>query len=120
MKLSQSTVDHQILYGRRGTGKTHAATYLVTEVRKRGDVALNIDLRTVGSPDGILDPASASVTQRASRLLVDLLGQVRDGLEEAVLEDESLFADEKFVIKLDELLTAITNVEVRGDVELSV
>lgn len=50
------SVDHQVLYGRRGTGKTHAATYLATETRKRGDVALNIDLRTVGSPDGVLDP----------------------------------------------------------------
>lgn len=114
------TIDQQILYGRRGTGKTHAATYLVGEVRKRGDVALYVDLRTVGSPDGVLDPASAPVTQRATGLLVDLLGQVRDGLEDAVLDDETLVADDKFVSKLDELLIAITNVEVSGDVELSV
>src|SRR4051812_38583617 len=81
-------VDHQVLYGRRGTGKTHAVSYLVAEVNSRGDVALNIDLRTVGSPDGLLDPTAAPLSQRASRLLVDMLGQVRDGLLEAVLSDE--------------------------------
>ncbi|WP_328442738.1 hypothetical protein [Amycolatopsis sp. NBC_00438] len=112
-------VDHQVLYGRRGTGKTHAVSYLVAEVNSRGDVALNIDLRTVGSPDGLLDPAAAPLSQRASRLLVDMLGQVRDGLLEAVLSDEELVSDGAFVDKLDELLLAITNVEVTGDVELS-
>jgi hypothetical protein len=113
------TVDHQILYGRRGTGKTHAVSYLVAEANAKGDVALNIDLRTVGSPDGLLDPDIAPLSQRATRLLVDVLGQVRDGLFEAVLDNEALFADDTFVNKLDDLLTAITNVEVRGEVELS-
>lgn len=114
------TVDHQVLYGRRGTGKTHAVTYLATEARARGDIALNIDLRTVGSGEGLFDPDSAPVTQRASGLLVDLLGQVRDGFEDAVIEDETLVADERFVAKLDELLVAITHVQVTGEVEVSV
>ncbi|HKT03058.1 MAG TPA: hypothetical protein VJT31_26310 [Rugosimonospora sp.] len=74
-------VDHQILYGRRGTGKTHAVTYLATEARTRGDVAINLDLRTVGSASGILDPESGSAVDRATRLLIDILGQVRDDLE---------------------------------------
>jgi hypothetical protein len=112
-------IDHQVLYGRRGTGKTHAVSYLVAEVKTRGDVALNIDLRTVGSPDGVLDLSSAPLPQRASRLLVDMLGQVRDGLMDAVLEDEDLIQDAAFVDKLDGLLAAITNVQVSGDVELS-
>lgn len=113
------TVDHQILYGRRGTGKTHAVSYLVAEANSRGHVALNIDLRTVGSPDGLLDPETAPLAQRATRLLVDVLGQVRDGLFQAVFDNEDLYADDHFVSKLDYLLAAITNVEVSGDVELS-
>ncbi len=52
------SVDHQVLYGRRGTGKTHAVSYLGSEAQSRGDVALNIDLRTIGSPDGVLNPDS--------------------------------------------------------------
>lgn len=45
---------------------------------------------------------------------------MRDGLVEAVLDQETLVADEKFVEKLDELLAAITNVELDGEVEVSV
>jgi len=115
-----NTVDHQLVYGRRGTGKTHALSYLATEVSARGDVALNLDLRTIGSPDGVLDARSASPADRAARLLVDLLGQLHDALLEAVLNDESLLGDDTFIEKADALLTAITSIRVTGDVELSV
>jgi hypothetical protein len=111
--------DHQILYGRRGTGKTHAFGYLASEATSRGDMALNIDLRTVGSPDGVLNSSSASAIDRASRLLVDLLGQLRDALLEAVLADEALVEDDRFVTRVDDLLAAITNVRIVGDVEVS-
>jgi hypothetical protein len=113
-------VDHQVLYGRRGTGKTHALAYLVSEARSRGDVALYIDLRTVGSPDGVFNAESASLPDRATRLLVDMLGQVRDGLLDAVIEDEELIEDAAFVDRLDGLLAAITNVKLSGEVERSV
>ncbi|WP_100814360.1 type IV secretion system DNA-binding domain-containing protein [Microbacterium lacus] len=39
------SVDHQVLYGRRGTGKTHAFSFLGSEIRTRGDIALYVDLR---------------------------------------------------------------------------
>jgi hypothetical protein len=113
-------VDHQVLYGRRGTGKTHAVVYVASKARSRGDVALYVDLRTVGSPDGVLDVESSSLVDRATRLLVDMLGQVRDGLFDAVMEREDLIEDAAFVDKLDGLLTAITNVQLSGEVELSV
>ncbi|MBW4717314.1 hypothetical protein KZQ38_09055 [Saccharothrix sp. SC076] len=34
-------------------------SYLVAEANAKGDIALNLDLRTVGSPDGLLDPEAA-------------------------------------------------------------
>jgi hypothetical protein len=114
------TLDHQVLNGRRGTGKTHALAYLGSEGEGRGDLALNIDLRTVGSPDGVLDPTSATPPERAVRLLVDLLGQLRDALLNAVIENENLIEDSRFIEKVDELLIALTNVRVTGDVEFSV
>ena len=52
--------------------------------------------------------------------MVDLLGQVRDGLLNAVIEDENLIEDAAFITKLDNLLLAITNIQVTGEVELSV
>jgi len=114
------TLDHQVLNGRRGTGKTHALGYLAAERRRRGDLALMLDLRTVGSPDGLLDPSSATPTARAAGLLVDLLGQLRDALMAAVMEDEKLIEDARFVEKVDELIAALTNVRVGNDVTVSV
>ncbi|MEU6645309.1 hypothetical protein ABZ863_22505 [Saccharomonospora sp. NPDC046836] len=68
-------------------------SYLVAEVNARGDVALNIDLRTVGSPDGLLDSTAAPLSHRAFRLLVGMLGPL-DGLLDAVLSDEELVSDD--------------------------
>jgi hypothetical protein len=59
-------LDHQVLHGRRATGRTDALAYLASERALRGDVALTIDLRTVGSPDGVLDPSSATAADRAT------------------------------------------------------
>ncbi|MEV7834561.1 hypothetical protein AB0P12_28625 [Streptomyces subrutilus] len=112
-----NTVDHQVIYGRRGTGKTHALSYLGSEVAANGDLALYIDLRTIGSANGLFDPQSAPITERAARLLVDLLGQLHESLLNAVLEDDSLMEDGRFVEKADQLIAAITSVRVLGEVE---
>ncbi|CAM3320659.1 hypothetical protein DFJ75_5013 [Williamsia muralis] len=112
-------VDHQVLNGRRGTGKTHAFAYLASERRALGDIAIVLDLRTVGSPDGLLDPSAASPQERAGRLLIDLLGQLREAILDAVLEDETLVNDGDFVAKVDHLLTVLTDVRVTGEVETS-
>jgi hypothetical protein len=112
-------IDNQALYGRRGTGKTHALRYLESELRARGDVAIYADLRVVGSPEGLFMGETISATERAGRLLVDLLGIVHEGLLAAALDDEELLTDKMFVRHLDELLEAITTVQVSGQVEVS-
>lgn len=65
------TEDHQILYGRRGTGKTHALEYLANAVEGRGDIAVSIDMRTIGSSGGLYSDPNVSLAERATRLLVD-------------------------------------------------
>jgi hypothetical protein len=85
-------IDDQVLYGRRGTGKTHALRYLETTVGARGDIAVYVDLRTIGSPDGLFAGQTMPPTERAARLLVDLLGQVHDALLAAAIDDEALAA----------------------------
>jgi hypothetical protein len=112
-------IDHQVLYGRRGTGKTHALRYLETEVRAQGDISLYVDLRTVGSPDGLFGDEPVAPTERATRLLVDLLGQLHDALLAAALEDETLIVAAMFARKLDALLESITTIRVVGEVEVS-
>lgn len=112
-------IDHQVLYGRRGTGKTHALRYLESELTARGDIAIYVDLRIVGSPEGLFMGDQVPDTERAARLLVDLLGIVHEGLLGAALEDDQLLTDELFVRRLDGLLAAITTVRVSGEVEQS-
>ncbi|WP_188267587.1 MULTISPECIES: hypothetical protein [unclassified Streptomyces] len=60
-----NTVDHQVNYGRRGTGKTHALSCLGSEASEFGDLALYVDLRTIGSASGLLDPQSAPIRPEA-------------------------------------------------------
>jgi hypothetical protein len=78
------------------------------------------DLRTIGSPDGVLAADEAGPADRAARLLVDLLGQLHDALLNAVLDNEALVEDGNVITKADELLAAITSIRVTGDVERSV
>ncbi|MFW5420992.1 hypothetical protein J0910_30705 [Nocardiopsis sp. CNT-189] len=111
------TVDHQVIYGRRGTGKTHALSYLGSEAASRGDISLYIDLRTIGSSGSLLDQESASINERAARLLVDLLGQLHESMLNAVLEDNALMEDPLFIERADHLLAAITSVRIVGSVE---
>ncbi|HVR08403.1 MAG TPA: hypothetical protein VMW75_10170, partial [Thermoanaerobaculia bacterium] len=55
-----STSDHQVVYGRRGTGKTHAFAYLTAAVTKAGELAIYLDMRTIGSTGGLYsDPSIA-------------------------------------------------------------
>jgi hypothetical protein len=112
-------IDDQVLYGRRGTGKTHALRYLETTVGARGGMAVYVDLRTIGSPDGLFAGQTMPPTERAARLLVDLLGQVHDALLAAAIDDEALVTDVVFVRKLDDLLASITTIRIVGDVEVS-
>ena len=111
-------VDHQVLYGRRGTGKTHALRYLETSVTRRGGVTVYLDLRTIGSPEGLFAGDQVPPIERTARLLVDLLNQVHDALLSAALQDDSLLTDSSFVTRLDSLLAAITTLRVTGNIEI--
>jgi len=83
-----ATVDHQVLYGRRGTGKTHILSYLVSKHREAGAVAVALDMRTIGSSGGLYADPSTPLAERASRLLKDTLLALHDSLlEEACSND---------------------------------
>lgn len=114
------SIDHQVLYGRRGTGKTHAFRYLQTVVQDRKDISFYADLRTIGSPEGLFMGELVAPTERAARLLVDLLGQFHDAVLAAVVEDSELISDINFVAKLDAVGAAISSMQVVGsEVEVS-
>lgn len=111
-----SSRDHQIVYGRRGTGKTHAILYLAERAKKEGVVPVYVDLRYVGSSGGLYADASIPIPQRATRLLLDVLGTIHESLLSFSV-DESL--DLAAVgPALDLLASSATEVEVVGQVEV--
>lgn len=108
-----SSRDHQIVYGRRGTGKTHALVYLVEREFARKSASVFVDLRNIGSSGGFYSDAEIPLSQRATRLALDLLGTMHEELLNSVL---LLDCDLSRVgPALDELAAASTEVEIKGE-----
>lgn len=112
-----STTDNQVLYGRRGTGKTHALVYLAESKKKSGDIPIYIDLRQVGSTGGIYSDPSVSFAERATRLLIDTLVCVHDELIDIALKEDTPLNLSQVAPILDELAGAISEVSVSGTAE---
>ncbi|MGH3711813.1 MAG: hypothetical protein ACRDRQ_27815 [Pseudonocardiaceae bacterium] len=110
------STDHQILYGRRGTGKTHALLYLSDLVEHTGDVAVYLDLRTIGSAGGIYADSNLSPAVRGTHLLADTLEAIHDELLSVALERE-IVDQNGLLLALDALAEAATAVQVVGEVE---
>jgi hypothetical protein len=110
------SADHQILYGRRGTGKTHALHHLGDLVARAGDVPVYVDLRTIGSAGGMYADAGLSTSQRGTHLLVDTLEAIHEELLTIAVESAEE-AQNGLLDALDALAEAATAVQVIGNVE---
>lgn len=78
-----ATRDNGVVFGRRGTGKTHALKYLAETRRAEGDFVVYIDMeQDTGSTEGRYADLSLSFAERATRLVVDVLGIIHDRLVE--------------------------------------
>ena len=108
-----STNDHQIVFGRRGTGKTHALLYSAEKSKKAKNVTVYVDLRYIGSSGGIYGDLGIPIPQRATRLLLDVLGSLHEALLRAALDGELDLS--KVGPALDKLADASTVVEVIGE-----
>lgn len=109
------STDHQILYGRRGTGKTHALLYLSDLIERAGDVAVYLDLRTIGTAGGMYADSSVSPAVRGTHLLVDVLEAIHETLLSIAVGDDIGSGD--LLDALDALAEAATKVAVVGGVE---
>lgn len=113
-----SSRDHQIVYGRRGTGKTHALLFVTEQVKAQQVLPIYIDLRCMGSSGGIYADTQVPLTQRATRLLVDVLESVHESLmDQAITADLDLATLGPI---LDKLASSITDLEVVGEVHREV
>lgn len=76
--------NNQILFGRRGTGKTHVLRVLDARLREDSlNAVVYIDARVLGSTTQFSDP-SVSMPARCLALFRDILGELHNGLLEMV------------------------------------
>ncbi|MDW3680334.1 hypothetical protein RA280_00955 [Cupriavidus sp. CV2] len=113
-----SSFDHQVIFGRRGTGKTHLLTVLRQARREAGEIAIQLDMRNLGSAGGIYADASIPLTQRATRLLVDVLAAIHGSLFEQAIEHDGIMHLGLVGKALDGLFEAHSAVKVVGTTTL--
>lgn len=99
--------NHQILYGRRGTGKTHVLQVLGNGFEKEGYSVTYIDCRTLGSSSQFTDK-DQPINRRCLALFRDILSPIYNRLLEDIIEHQPNKGGEKALEAIDELLKAIT------------
>lgn len=109
-------VDHQVMYGRRGTGKTHALTKLASELDSNDDIAIYIDLRKIGSNNGLYSDRGQPMPLRATQLLIDIIEALHNELLSKSIEDARFEAIYPY---LDAVVEAATQIRVEGPVNIS-
>ena len=113
-----SNNDNQIIFGRRGTGKTHVLSYLDSHLRESNITSVQIDMRTIGSTGGIYSDTHLPLSERATRLLSDTLCAIHDGILEHIIEDEQELYDlSSLASNLDRLAEQATSIIIDGDIE---
>ncbi|AQM67458.1 hypothetical protein Vca1114GL_00937 [Vibrio campbellii] len=112
-----SCPENQIIYGRRGTGKTHLLRYLQNDMESKGTFVVSLDMRTMGSTGGIYSDASLRLSERASRLLSDTLCEIREKILDACYDSDE-YDLSVLAPLLDNFVEEATNVSVEGQFEL--
>ena len=104
-----NNANSQILFGRRGTGKTHVLSVLGEELRENlNHTVVYIDARTLGSTSQFTDEG-VSLKTRCVSLFRDVLGQIYNGLLEHIIEHPTTLATQALK-ELDELGSLVTEV----------
>ena len=113
-----SNTDNQIVFGRRGTGKTHVLSYLQNHLVSESLCVVKIDMRIMGSSGGIYADHNTAISERATRLLCDTLFSIHEELLNVVRSDESNRYDLSLLAApLDSLAENLSEVVVTGHVE---
>lgn len=113
-----SSVDNQIIYGRRGTGKTHTLQFLASQKAPPNDLSTYTDLNALGSATSVYADSSLSLSHRATTLLRDLLLAIHEEIRVRVSRDAERLCLHSVDPWLTELLEQINTVEVVGETEL--
>lgn len=120
-----SSNDNQIMFGRRGTGKTHFLAVLCNNIQQNGIICAPIDMRLIGSTGGIFADPNISLSERATRLLSDTLCTIHETILEYIFEKDLVNTTEiaqllnDFIDKATSLNIEGTSEEERGSVNHS-
>jgi hypothetical protein len=117
-----SNEDHQVIYGRRGTGKTHALRFLSSKVASEGGVSFFSDLTNLGSDISIYNNESLPLPERATRLLIDVLNSISNSVIEFATSPESNLSNSdigRLMKILDQFNDSVSQVRVEGETSIS-
>lgn len=107
----------QIIFGRRGTGKTHALKYCMSEVRESGGIAIFLDIRSIGSNGSYYSDHQVPENERGLRLANDILTALHEELYPVALQRlEEGYSSSPITQRLDDLSESIGNMRILGDV----
>lgn len=85
-----SNKDHQIIFGRRGTGKTHALKYFNIFKNNSNDISIYVDLRTIGSNTSLYNDTKRSIIDRSTILIKDVFQLLINKLMDIIYEKDVL------------------------------
>src|SRR5690606_21134793 len=113
-----SNKEHEIIYGRRGTGKTHALLNLKSNIADNDEISVYIDLRTIGSNGGIFSDSSISVVERATRLLIDTISFIITNIVDTVnLDEKGKYNLSKVSPIADKIWDSISEIKIESEIE---
>ena len=118
MEHSLLNAENRVVFGRRGTGKTHILSFVADAAKKRRDIAIQIDLRAVGSNSYIYADETISVAERATRLLKDLVAAIHERLLEEITAPGFQFNTHRLSGPVDRIGAAVKEILVRESVEI--
>lgn len=110
--------EHQVLYGRRGTGKTHVLRYVREQRASEGALTVYLDLRQIGAAEDVFSARQETFADHATRLLVDVLEHVHTQVYDQLLTDAWSHRLSELATALDALAAAATQVRVVGESEV--
>lgn len=110
--------NNQIIFGRRGTGKTHVLRYFKSLKDEQNDCCVFIDLRKIGSSNSIYADPSLPMEQRALRLFIDIIKVLSDEIISYIISSDKRKEAYLSVISplLDQLNQTWTKSAIMGEV----
>lgn len=111
-----SSNDNQIMFGRRGTGKTHFLAVLCNNIQQNGIICAPIDMRLIGSTGGIFADPNISLSERATRLLSDTLCTIHETILEYIFEKDLVNTTEIAQL-LNDFIDKATSLNIEGTSE---